>query len=621
MRPGRWSLGITALLWLGLAQAGSLVELQSALKARKDPAERLQAVEASEADSLDWPLEDRGRRLILLGLELEANHRIDDAFEAYDSAVSLLRGGPPGPALVDALLERSYITYVRTNQVDAYCPDRREALDLARQVGQPEPLANALVKVAFCYQTRPEDFTEALGLLQEAVSIAEAEGLSGDRRAMIYNATASVYRGASLHDRSYEFLGKAYALWAAEGRKQDMFNMLHTMVTEAMSLSREADAQRHVDQLFELAESSPEFADFRFFAHYNQGSLHFLAGRYVDALEPLDQALALADTTEERYFVSIALAMRAVALHHARLRDRGAADARAYLASETRDPGSEFNPMSQAVLAEAEGDLPGAVAAMWSLERVQMDARRRLLGRVFDAQARMLDERIASYDNRFLQQTLQLQQAELARLESDRAVARLTLGLAVAIVAGLLLAALLLWRSRRRLRELAQTDALTGLANRRQLFDLAARWAAQAQRHGGGLSMLLLDIDHFKGINDRHGHQAGDEVLRQVAAVLRQRCPAAGVAGRIGGEEFAVLLQGDGAAAQQCALALRTGLRELQLGGELAGESIRASIGVAQLPSGDTDISALYRRADEALYAAKAAGRDQVRAWEPLPAE
>ncbi|MCB1589417.1 MAG: tetratricopeptide repeat protein, partial [Xanthomonadales bacterium] len=418
MRPGRWSLGITALLWLGLAQAGSLVELQSALKARKDPAERLQAVEASEADSLDWPLEDRGRRLILLGLELEANHRIDDAFEAYDSAVSLLRGGPPGPALVDALLERSYITYVRTNQVDAYCPDRREALDLARQVGQPEPLANALVKVAFCYQTRPEDFTEALGLLQEAVSIAEAEGLSGDRRAMIYNATASVYRGASLHDRSYEFLGKAYDLWAKAGRKQDMFNMLHTMVVEAMSLSREADAQRHVDQLFELADSSPEFTDFRFFAYYNQGLLHYLAGRYEAALEPLDQALALADTTEERYFVTVAYAMRAIALHHTGQRDKGAADARIYLASDAADPESEFHPMCKAVVAEAERDLPAAIAALWILERVQMDTRRRLLGRVFDAQARVLDERIAVYDNRFLQQTLQLQQAELARLES-----------------------------------------------------------------------------------------------------------------------------------------------------------------------------------------------------------
>lgn len=605
------------IAWLPPLQAATLADLQKALEGTELASERRQLIEASADDAVDWPLEAQARRFLMLGLALEGEQRVDDAYAAYDAAVQLLQDQPPGPVLVEALLERSYITYVRTNDTERYCPDREEALRLARLIEVPEALSSALVKVAFCYQTRPERFAEALALLDEALQTAEAEGMAADRRAMIYNATASVYGGVNLHDRAYEFLGKAYELFAVGDDRQDMFNMQHTMVAEAMRLSREADAQKHVQRLFELADSSPEFADFRFFAHYNQGLVHYLAGRPSEAVSAFDQALALEHTTAERYFVDLANGMRAACLHQAGLRDRGLADARVLLASASLEASKELRYIADAIRAEGEGKLEQAVAALWQLDRAQIQARQSLLGNIFNAQARLLDERIAAYDNRFLQQELELQEARLARLESERQVARLGLGLAVAIAAGLLLAAYLLLRSRQRLRHQAQTDALTGLANRRQLLEQAQRWAGRAQRAGAALSLVLLDIDHFKRVNDLYGHQGGDEVLRRVAQVLRDACPASGVAGRIGGEEFAVMLQDDLAAARVCADALRSGLASMDLPAGLANERIRASIGIASSSAadGDPNIELLYRQADEALYAAKAGGRNQVRVW------
>ena len=608
-----WVASLLAVVLAAPLRAETLASLQAALEGLQG-VERRALIEASEGDARGWSVDDQGRRLVMLGLALEDEQRIDDAFAAYDRAVHLFDHRAPSEVLVSALLERSYIIYVRTNAYTEYCPDRELALRIARQLGVAEALSEALVKVAFCFQHQPERFTEALALLDEALKMAESEGMGADRRAMIYNATANVYTGVGLHDTAYEFLDKARALFVEAGKTQDEFNMLHTMVTQAMRLSREADAQKHVDRLFEMAEQHPDFSDFRFFAHFNQAQVHYLANRYDQALTELDLALALADTTAERYFVDMAHAMRAISLHSTGLRDRGLADAQAFMTSPTVEVSRDTRFVVDAVRAEGEGQLAQAVAALWQANRAQEKDRQSLLGNIFNAQAQLLDERVTAYDNRFLQQALALQEAQLARLESERQVAQLGLWLAATIVAGLLLAAALLLRSRKHLRQLAQTDGLTGLANRRYLFELAERWAMRAQRVHSPLSLVLLDIDHFKGINDRHGHQAGDQALRLVAQVLRERCPAAGVCGRIGGEEFAVLLQDNVLAASSCAEGLQAGLAAMPLRGALSEERIRASIGIAGLGA-DGNVQTLYRRADEALYQAKDGGRNQVRIW------
>ena len=162
------------------------------------------------------------------------------------------------------------------------------------------------------------------------------------------------------------------------------------------------------------------------------------------------------------------------------------------------------------------------------------------------------------------------------------------------------------------LQRLATTDVLTGLYNRRFMTDHLEALVSRSARHGASLSAVLLDVDHFKALNDGHGHAAGDEALRQVAERLRDRLRREDVAGRWGGEEFLVLLPDtDGSRALLAAEALRTALAAapLALGDEAV--DVRISAGVAEWS--DESADALLRRADAALYDAKDAGRDAVR--------
>ncbi|MBZ0331030.1 sensor domain-containing diguanylate cyclase [Halomonas sp. ANAO-440] len=166
----------------------------------------------------------------------------------------------------------------------------------------------------------------------------------------------------------------------------------------------------------------------------------------------------------------------------------------------------------------------------------------------------------------------------------------------------------------RKLEVLARRDPLTGVANRRHFFELSGVEVARARRYGAPLSLAMLDLDHFKQINDRFGHSAGDRVLinfcNDVATLLRE----SDVLARLGGEEFVVLLPGsDPDGAFQLAERLR-GHAEKAIVEE--GESrIRytVSAGVASLTPDDASIETVMGRADDALYAAKAAGRNCTR--------
>jgi len=168
--------------------------------------------------------------------------------------------------------------------------------------------------------------------------------------------------------------------------------------------------------------------------------------------------------------------------------------------------------------------------------------------------------------------------------------------------------------SRKALAEQASTDALTRLKNRRMFYSQAEQSLASCRRHRQDVSVLLLDIDHFKKVNDTHGHHVGDEVLVRVAQLLRQMMRTADIVARFGGEEFVVLLPDTN-----------------RLGAAVLGERIRhtverekilvvdqpipvtVSIGIATAPAADLqDIDQLLRVADQRLYLAKHNGRNRV---------
>lgn len=167
---------------------------------------------------------------------------------------------------------------------------------------------------------------------------------------------------------------------------------------------------------------------------------------------------------------------------------------------------------------------------------------------------------------------------------------------------------------RRAIEALANTDALTGALSRRHFLELAGRERARAAREGNGLAVLLLDIDHFKRVNDTHGHAGGDAVLRAFHATCAAQLRAHDLLGRLGGEEFGVVLPATGReVARQVAERLRAAVAAepvaLPGGGAVA---ITVSIGLAFTASAAQDIDGLLAAADAALYRAKREGRNRV---------
>ena len=156
----------------------------------------------------------------------------------------------------------------------------------------------------------------------------------------------------------------------------------------------------------------------------------------------------------------------------------------------------------------------------------------------------------------------------------------------------------------------AQTDELTGLMNRRAFFEHAQLLYTQCRHNQQPLCVLMMDMDHFKQINDTYGHQAGDQVLRQIGGVISASFRKADVYGRLGGEEFAVLLPNT---SLETARNIAEDLIKAIAG--LAAEPVKglsASLGVAFTHAVDEDLHTLMNTADKALYRAKALGRNQV---------
>ncbi|MBF0094061.1 MAG: diguanylate cyclase [Alphaproteobacteria bacterium] len=164
------------------------------------------------------------------------------------------------------------------------------------------------------------------------------------------------------------------------------------------------------------------------------------------------------------------------------------------------------------------------------------------------------------------------------------------------------------------LRTLATTDALTGLWNRRHFLEKTSEELSRVKRYGHPLSVMMVDIDFFKRVNDTHGHEAGDIILRDFAHALKRKLRRTDMVGRLGGEEFAVLLpETDSTQSLDVAESIRleiAGLSSALPDGTTL--SVTASFGVTAMDGDDETIADMLRRADEALYDAKQNGRNRV---------
>jgi diguanylate cyclase (GGDEF)-like protein len=314
-----------------------------------------------------------------------------------------------------------------------------------------------------------------------------------------------------------------------------------------------------------------------------------------------------------RLLAQIELA-RGIALHQLnRLKESATVLGQALLVFRQADSLDELTPTYDE-LAAVDADMGSwrdafeyrtlAQSTATRLLRDQLDQRFETLKVEFDTAAKEQENALLTRENAANQKAL----AQQLRAGNLRA--------AVVVLTALLLA-VLVWlavhqrRSTLRLRALAMTDELTGVPNRRAVLALLAQLL---RRSHTPTSILIMDIDHFKSINDRHGHLIGDETLRAITANLREAVAEPALFGRLGGEEFAAVLPATGLEqAITIAERLRERVMRIDLSRLLGDRRITVSIGgAASIPTHDS-ISVMLRRADAALYAAKDAGRNCVR--------
>jgi diguanylate cyclase (GGDEF) domain len=169
---------------------------------------------------------------------------------------------------------------------------------------------------------------------------------------------------------------------------------------------------------------------------------------------------------------------------------------------------------------------------------------------------------------------------------------------------------------------MATTDWLTKLPNRRQFDDGFEQMLSQAERFNEPLSLALIEVDNFKDINDSHGHAAGDEVLRQIGAFLKDSVRRSDAPARLGGDEFAILLYHTGE--KQSEILVRQLFKKIKAHVfSFNGQKISVSLsaGIAEYSAANNTKQSLYFAADKALYTAKHRGRDQYALYSDLPKE
>ncbi len=339
-------------------------------------------------------------------------------------------------------------------------------------------------------------------------------------------------------------------------------------------------------------------------------------GRMDEAMPLFDQAVAQFRGTNDDEGVAAARLSRAVALRKlGRLpaANEDLAAARDYFTRHANPRFLEKIESERALAYAAAYDWQRAYAASVAQIAHRDELAARLKQETTTRMRVAFDTEKTENENRTLEQ-INAQSAQ--SLEASRRIESLQ---RIAILLGIGISLLLVWmiaramRTSRRMRALALTDELTRLPNRRHVFEIADRASGAAHETSAPWCVLALDIDHFKSINDRFGHDAGDKVLVCVAKACGAAVREHDVVGRIGGEEFLVVLPRT-RLAEACEVGerIRQAVEALAHNDIQPGLRVTISIGAAQSQPGDKGVGSLAKRADDCLYAAKTSGRNRV---------
>ncbi|MFO7276741.1 MAG: diguanylate cyclase [Pseudomonadota bacterium] len=595
--------------------AKALVE-QSAAAVRTNPEDSRRSAEAALALLRRMPDPDLEIRARLLLCEYLAERDLAAAAAQADAAAALLSQARRPGLRAGVLVCRGEL---RENEGDSVGARRLydEAVRIATETQDEEMLASALFSRAYVVGIRGE-YAAGLSDLRQAQALFEKIG-------MPHHALTTLNGIATLYNRMGEY-GQARDIYRRALEQQRAAGMLREQVVTAHNLGRAHENLKEWDQAREAFGITLALSRELGYARGEAYALRGLAavanatGDPEGALQALERAAELQSHTPDMRLKAQILLARGIALHQlARLRESAAALEEAVQIFRTAESLHEL-AASIAALAAVQADLGYWRAAFQSLAeakevserllRNQIDQRFATLKIEFDTAAKEQENALLMRENEANARAL----AQSSRLRSLQATV-----IALTAVVALLLAWVALHQrnSNLRMRELAMTDELTGVPNRRAV--LGRLEPMLQRREGEPLSILIIDIDHFKRINDHHGHPAGDEVLRVVAAQLREAVSEPAFFGRLGGEEFLVVLPGTRLVeARRTAEEFRQRISAIDTSRWFAnGRKITASIGVtASSERGDT-LSTLLRRADEALYCAKRSGRDCVRVEPP----
>ena len=453
-------------------------------------------------------------------------------------------------------------------------------------------------------------FTIAFDYLNRALELLERPSLRryGDD---VFNMAANMYSLVEEHELAERYGRLAVDIARDREPRDDCF--AHIQLGLALLRSGDYDEARsvHVRAVDPCRQSGDELLSA--IVQYRLADLVRRTGRY-EAAERL-----LTEATESLKRAGYAFGLAEARLFHARLaRDMGRPDrVEALLGQAMEQLRADNNWQKYAeghrMLAEVARERGNLEDAMAHYDRF-IAARERYMELLRDRQTAFLEVQFET--NHTEQQLRLLRERERVReLEAATRIQqqRLRFGffMLVAVLIGVLVVLLVrATRDRRRFQHLSERDSLTALSNHTRFFELAEKTMQLSRQKHIPYTLVLADIDLFKRVNDRHGHHAGDLVLRRVAARLREHFSKKGIIGRIGGEEFGIALPGVPPEQAQAMLeSFRRSLRALRHDDDAV--AVTLSFGIASPADGDS-ITTVRERADQALYEAKRTGRDRI---------
>ncbi|WP_323949092.1 diguanylate cyclase domain-containing protein [Aeromonas caviae] len=574
-----------ALLWMTQLQAAPSLLKEAELQAARDPVGYLQRLDASPQQDMEL--------FYARSLAQAALGRYPQAQRDNARARGLANAQQETLRLLDFRLQQIALT------LDADTPD--QALELLTQLWpavrhHPRQVSewHALNGLAL-YRT--QQMKEAILELKTAYHLKQKEPgsiLSTLQCGRLLMTLGNLYADLNLYREAETYYQDALGQMVQLNEPNSQAIIRANMARLYIDMGQPARASQLLDTLLATPSLSPHY---RAIVLGYQAMVFNARADWHSAWRSLEEAQAIYDRLD-----SPQAASRLTEIRARTLLGRGEKQLALQLLMEHTALLSMDGRAMQARLLADLGRYPEAYGAMTRYMQYYKQHFNQTLSQHAAAFQVEMDLARSEASNRALQQENENKRQQLLYQQSARYYQLLLLVLLAVALILLGLTTRRLHRSSRHLYKLATFDQLTGLPNRRALLErLGQQWL-----HETPLTLLIIDIDHFKQINDKHGHQAGDQAIRQLASELKSWAPDQQLIGRWGGEEFLVAMTQDGATCWRLAEQLRSRIAYL------AAPHMTISIGVAERSTQDDSLSQLIHRADMAMYQAKRQGRNQT---------